>query len=273
MGNCIVEADIHNPLIMGILNITPDSFSDGDKYNHTESAVKHALGMIENGADIVDIGAESTRPGAKPVDSAMEVNKILPVLRELKKTCKTVISIDTYKSETAKAVLEIGVDIINDIYALQYDKEMVHVLRDYPETRVVLVHKIGTPENMQDNPVYDDVVADIIDFFEKRIEFCLVNGISANRLIIDPGIGFGKTFEHNIEIIKSIEVFKALGLPVLLGASRKSFMNYIYKSEPHDRLVGSLATTVVAFMKDVDIIRVHDVKEHNEMLKSLSWML
>ena len=302
-GNVDGDIDATNsPLIMGILNITSDSFSDGDKYYCTEDAVKHAMDMINNGADIIDIGAESTRPGAKPVDSATEISKLLPVLKELKSlmnehdsttpcplcsstetsplpspkgegVSRKLISIDTYKSQTAKAVLDIGIDIINDIYALQYDKEMVHVLRDYPQTKVVLVHKVGTPENMQDNPQYEDIIFEITDFFKERIDFCLANGISANRLIIDPGIGFGKTFEHNIEILKSLDEFKALGIPILLGASRKSFINQIYPSKPQDRLVGSLATTVVAFMKNIDIIRVHDVKEHNEMIKSLSWMV
>ena len=261
-----------SPIIMGILNITTDSFSDGNKYNDVEAAINHAMSMIDNGADIIDIGAESSRPGALPIDSTVELSKLLPVVNEIKKL-KTLISVDTYKSVTAKKVLETGIDIINDIYALRFDADMVHVLKDFPKSKIVLMHMLDTPSTMQNNPVYNDVVQDIINFLKERIDYCLANGISEDRIIIDPGIGFGKTFEHNICIIKNIEKFKDLKLPVLLGASRKSFINSIYESTPQDRLVGSLATTVVAFMKKIDIIRVHDVKEHTEMIKSLAMVI
>ena len=291
------------PLIMGILNITKDSFSDGSKYLNTDDAVQWALKMIEEGADIIDIGGESTRPGAEVINEEVEIERVMGVFKKLKIRCQEsqiplpLISIDTYKSKVARTALEAGADIINDVYALRYDDTMASVLQDFPESKIVLMHMQGTPATMQMNPFYEDVVSEITDFFEERINYCLNRGISKDRIILDPGIGFGKTFEHNITILKNMEKFHVFGLPVLLGASRKRFIgqmysignaflrsvdsqNQLYASEdterinalPTDRLIGSLASTMLAYLKKIDIIRVHDVKEHRELLDSLSWM-
>jgi len=266
---------------MGILNVTTDSFYDGAKYLDEEKAIQHAMQLINEGADIIDIGAESTRPGAEAISPEIEIERVEKIIKKLSKTIKTTskecpsnpkISIDTYKSEVARKAIEAGADMINDIYALRFDNTMINVLKDFPETKIVLMHLQGTPENMQINPCYKNVINEIIDFFKERIDFCLSKGVSEKRIIIDPGIGFGKTFEHNQKIFRNIELFHCFKLPILLGASRKSFINQIYESKPQERLIGSLASSVVAFMRNIDIIRVHDVKEHKQLIESLSWM-
>jgi len=254
------------PKIMGILNLTDDSFYDGGKHH---LPIEHGLQLISQGADIIDIGAESTRPGSQRIDPTEEIKRILPVLKELKKANIT-ISVDTYKAEVAQATIEAGADIINDIYALRYEPEMVAVLKANQRVKVVLMHMQGEPATMQDNPQYFDVISQIMAFFSERIAYCEQNGIAKERLILDPGIGFGKTAEHNIEIIRQLQEFTTFGIPVLLGASRKSFINSIYASSPDERLMGSLACTVVALLKNVDIIRVHDVQEHTQMLATLT---
>jgi len=253
------------PQIMGILNLTQDSFYDGGKHS---LPIEHGLKLISQGADIIDIGAESTRPGSQRIDPTEEIKRILPVLKELKKTNIT-ISVDTYKAEVAKVTIEAGADIINDIYALRFQPEMAKILKSNPHVKVVLMHMQGEPATMQENPQYFDVISQIMAFFSERIAFCEQNGIAKERLILDPGIGFGKTAEHNIEIIKELQEFTAFDLPVLLGASRKSFINSIYPSSPDERLTGSLACTVAAYLKGIDIIRVHDVLEHRQMIETL----
>jgi len=292
------------PLIMGILNITKDSFSDGNKFTDIDAATQHANKMVNEGAAIIDIGGESTRPQANAVDVDEEIKRVLPVISILRNsrqfksktentessfhtenadtslihktshnTNKPLISVDTYKSQVAKEAIKAGADIINDIYALRYDGSMVNVLKDFPHSKIILMHMQGTPNTMQLNPKYENVIKEILDFFKERIDYCLSNGISENRIIIDPGIGFGKTFEHNIIILKEIERFHCFNLPILLGASRKSFINHIYYSSPQERLVGSLASSVIACLKKIDIVRVHDVKEHRDLINSLFWML
>ena len=275
---------------MGILNITEDSFYDGKKYLEYNAAVTQAQNLIKDGAKIIDLGGESTKPGSTPVDSQIEINRIIPVLQALKTAPPPLswelgvgsgelgaggdieISIDTYKSTTARKALESGADIINDIYALRNDKELIYVLKDFPASKIVLMHLKGDPATMQDNPKYDDVINEIKDFFYERVDFCLSKGISHNRLILDPGIGFGKNYEHNITIIKNLEAFRTLNIPIMLGASRKSFINKIYKSTPSERLIGSLATTAMAGFAHLDYIRVHDVREHYELIESLYQM-
>jgi len=259
------------PVIMGILNITPDSFSDGDKFLNIDCAIRHADFMIESGAEIIDIGGESTRPGAKAVDVQIEISRVIPVIERLKGKCK--ISIDTYNSQTALKAVKAGAEVINDITALQYDPMMVKVLKDNIDIKIVLMHKKGNPADMQNNPKYDDLMEEIMSFFKERIDFCNKNGIKEDRIIIDPGIGFGKDFGHNITLLKNIEALKVFGLPILLGASRKSFINQIYPSSPEDRLMGSLATTALALIKKIDYIRVHDVQQHCQFIKSLTRML
>ncbi len=261
--------------IMGILNITPNSFYDGGKYLNLSDAVKRAEKMLEDGADIIDIGGESTRPGAEPVPEEEEIERVIPVIKELRKQLgdKFLISIDTYKSKVAKMALDEGADIVNDISGLGFDKNMVKVIAEY-DCPVVINHIKGKPQNMQKKVYYSDVVAEIIDYFERRIEYALENGVRKDRLIIDVGIGFGKYVEHNIEIIKRLREFKVLGLPQLIGISRKSFIGAILKNfmkgnneyPPEDRLFGTLGATAYAVFNGAHIIRTHDVRETKEFL-------
>ena len=255
--------------IMGILNVTPDSFSDGSKYLKTEDAVKRVLEMVEEGADIIDIGGESSRPGSKRVTYQEEYERVIPVIESIRKVSDIPISVDTYKADIARKAIEVGADIINDISALRFDEKMVDVLKENKDIPVILMHMKGTPEDMQKNPVYDDVVEEILEFFNDRINFCTKNGIEKERIIIDPGIGFGKRFEDNLEILKKLGEFRCFGLPVLLGASRKSFINSIYQSGPTQRLEGTLATTAKAFFAGIDIVRVHDVSQNKKLLDTL----
>lgn len=258
------------PQIAGILNLTPDSFFPASRFSNPEFAVNRALQIEKEGASIIDIGAESTRPGAEQIDLSEELSRAVPVLKTLKSLLKIPLSIDTYKAETAeKAILE-GTSIINDISALRFDPGMVKILKKHSRVKVILMHMKGTPQDMQVKPFYVDVIKEISEFFEERIDFCQASGISKKRIIIDPGIGFGKRFEDNIAILKNIEGFKKFGVPVMLGTSRKSFFDGVYPSDPEGRLLGTLATTAVAFYKKIDYIRVHDVLENSNFLKTLS---
>ncbi|MDP8204530.1 MAG: dihydropteroate synthase [Candidatus Tenebribacter mawsonii] len=252
--------------IMGILNVTPDSFSDSNNYFEVDVAVKRALEMISEGADIIDIGGESTRPGAKKISIENELERVIPIIIELRKHPDIIISIDTTKAKVAMEALKAGASIINDISALQYDTDMVNVLLNFPDVPIVLMHMQGTPQTMQENPHYEDVIEEILSFFKERINFCEKNGIKKERLVIDPGIGFGKRHEDNLTILKKISEFRCLGVPIMLGASRKSFIGRIYDSEASERLAGSLASTALAFQQDIEIIRIHDVKEQNNFL-------
>ena len=255
-------------IIMGTLNVTPDSFSDGGKFFSIDSAVNHAIVMEKEGADIIDIGGESTRPGAKPVSLDEEINRVIPVLEELVKKIKVPISIDTYKSKIAKKALEIGANMINDITALQGDKLLASIVADY-EVPICLMHMKGSPRNMQINPVYDDIVKEIISFLKKRAYYAISCNIKKENIIIDPGLGFGKRtgkgIEDNCEILKRLAELKKLGYPILVGASRKTFIGNICGVEKplpvNERLEGSLAAACIAVTNGADIIRVHDVKE------------
>jgi len=258
--------ELNETKIMGILNVTPDSFSDGNLYFDSSKAVKRALEMIAEGADIIDIGGESTRPGAQKVSAETEIKRVIPVIKKLRKISDIPISIDTTKAEVAKEALQTGASILNDISALQFDAGMIKVLQNFPEVPVILMHMQGTPDTMQDNPYYEDVIEEILSFFKERINFCVGNGILRDRIIIDPGIGFGKRQKDNLVILKKISEFKCLGVPVMLGASRKSFIGKIYESEVLERLSGSLASTAFAFQNDIEIIRVHDVIEQKNFL-------
>ncbi len=253
--------------IMGILNVTPDSFSDGNKFTNVEIAVQHAEKMVENGADFIDIGGESTRPNAPKIDAKTELKRVIPIIEKLPKTVP--ISIDTTKAIVARKAIEAGASIVNDISALCFDAKMVEVLQDFPKVSVVLMHMLGNPQNMQKNPVYTDVIDEILEFFSERIKFCEKNGILRDRIILDPGIGFGKMQIDNLQILKKIAEFKSLNLPIILGASRKSFIGKIDGSNCDERLAGSLATTALAFQNGIEIVRVHDVLEHKKMLKTL----
>ena len=255
--------------IMGVLNITPDSFSDGNKFIRVDKAVDHAIRMMEEGANIIDIGGESTRPGAEKVDIPTELERVIPVIEELRKQSDIPISIDTNKAEVASKAIQAGASIINDISALRFDEGMVKVLQKYPNVPIILMHMLGTPRTMQKKPSYEDTIDDIMEFFQERIDHCLSNKINKNRIILDPGIGFGKRQRDNLIILKKFFEFKSFGLPVLLGASRKSFIGKIYDSKPENRLEGSLAATALAFQNGIDIVRVHDVKQHKFFIQTL----
>jgi len=255
-------------IIMGVLNVTPDSFSDGGEHFSVDDAVKHAFSMEKNGADIIDIGGESTRPGATSISVKEEMDRIIPVIEQIIGEVSVPISIDTYKSEIAKNALDLGVDMINDISALQVDKNLAGIVAEY-EVPICLMHMKGNPKSMQINPVYDDVVKEIYDFLKERAEFAIFCNIKKENIIVDPGIGFGKRtggeIEDNCEILRRLYELKDLGFPIMIGASRKKFIvNVCGDDDPlpvSDRLEGSLAAACLAVANGADIVRVHDVKE------------
>ena len=261
-----------NCQIMGILNVTPDSFYDGGKYNSIEPALNHAKQMYEDGADIIDVGGESSRPGAQPITTEEEIVRVCPVIEKIAKEFPIKISIDTYKAEVAKAALQAGATMINDIGGLQHDLEMVTIAAKY-KAEIVIMHMKGSPENMQENPLYDNIIPDIYKFLEKSINLALQNGIKYDKIIIDPGIGFGKTLEDNYKILKHIKSFEGLNSRILIGLSRKSLIGNLYKNQnnqtPVDRLPGTIALNVYSMLMGASIIRVHDVKEHRLALDCL----
>lgn len=247
--------------VMGILNITPDSFSDGGLFFNAESAVKQALRMQEEGADIIDIGGESTRPGAEKISVKEEIRRIVPVIEALVKEVSVPISVDTYKSAVAEAAISAGTSIINDISGLRFDSKMA-VIAARHSVPVVIMHIKGTPKNMQQNPVYNALIPEIIDYLYGSIEIAREAGIPDNMIIIDPGIGFGKTVEHNLEIIRRLKEFEGFEKPVLLGPSRKAFIGKILGGLPvTERLEGTAAATAIGIFNGANIVRVHDVKE------------
>jgi len=247
-------------LVMGILNVTPDSFSDGGLYADFDAAVEHGVKMVEDGADVIDVGGESTRPNAPPVSIEDELDRVIPVIQELSSRISVPISIDTFKARIARAALDEGAVIVNDITGLA-DAEM----RELVAARMsptVLMHMQGTPQTMQENPTYDDVVSDIMAFLRERVEAAVEAGLPAEYLIIDPGIGFGKTMEHNLEILRKLADFRSLGLPILIGASRKAFIGKILEDLPaEERVFGTGATVALSIANGANIVRVHDVKE------------
>ncbi|MEK6766877.1 MAG: dihydropteroate synthase [Planctomycetota bacterium] len=260
-------------LVAGVLNVTPDSFHDGGKYNNLENALNRAREMIEDGADIIDIGGESTRPGSSYVSADEEIRRVMPIIKELSKETDIPISIDTYKAEVADEAIKAGAQIINDISGLQADNEMARVAAEN-NTPVIIMHIKGHPHDFPKDPVYADLVPEIISFLEKRIEYAVKSGIAHNNIIIDPGIGFGKRPEHNIEILRELNEFKCLNLPIMVGASRKSFISNVLElsddnniSQLDSRLVGTLVTLVIAVTKGANIVRVHDVKETVQVIK------
>jgi dihydropteroate synthase len=246
--------------IMGIINITPDSFYDGGKYNNSDDAVNRAIEMERSGASIIDIGGESTRPGSKPVPIEEEIQRVIPVIKKLSGILKIPISVDTTKSEVAEEALKNGAEIINDISGMTFDKKMQTVAAKYGAT-VLIMHIKGTPETMQDNPVYEDIVEEVIDFFLERIDEANRSGISNEKIILDPGIGFGKTMEDNYLLLGNLHRLKEIGFPVCVGLSRKSLIGKLY-NDAEDRLPATIALNAAAVLSGADIIRVHDVKEH-----------
>lgn len=244
--------------IMGILNVTPDSFSDGGLYLDTDKAVERSFEIEKEGADMIDIGGESTRPGALPLSPEEELSRVVPVIEKLKSRLRIPISIDTFKAEVAREAIKAGASIINDISGLRFDPEMVTVAAEY-DVPVVIMHIKGTPRDMQINPVYQDLIGEIRHFLEEGISIAQKAGVDDDMIIIDPGIGFGKTFEHNLEIINRLDEFRSLGMPILLGPSRKSFIGKILDLPPGDRLEGTAAAVAIGIIKGANIVRVHDV--------------
>lgn len=247
--------------IMGILNVTPDSFSDGGLYFSKSEAVRKAQEMIEAGADIIDIGGESTRPGSEPVSPEEETARTIPVIEALARDSRVPVSIDTYKADVARRALEAGASIVNDISGMRFDPEMPGVVSRY-KVPVVIMHVRGTPKDMQSNPVYEALIPEIMDYLRVSIRLALKFGIAEDRIIIDPGIGFGKTFDHNLEIIKNLREFSGLGKPLLIGPSRKAFIGSILGGAPaSERLEGTASAVAISIFNGANIIRVHDVRE------------
>ena len=259
------------PVLMGILNVTEDSFSDGAQFLDRELAVKHTEKMIAEGAEIIDMGAESTRPGSLPVPADIQIQRIIPILSYLKeKYPEVTFSVDTQKATVAEKAIEFGASIINDISALRTDLALADLLSAHPEVKVILMHMQGTPYTMQLNPVYKDVLKEINDFFQERIDFCLAKGILRENIMLDPGIGFGKNLEHNLTILGNLRTFKEFGLPLVVGASRKSFIDKISPSSPAQRIGGCLAAAFVSAYEEIDILRVHDVLLHRQFFAVLT---
>ncbi len=255
------------PCIMGILNITPDSFSDGGLYFDEKKAIEHAQRIVEEGADIIDIGGESTRPGSEPVPVEEEIRRTIPVIKTISKSLKIPISIDTYKSEVARRALDAGASMVNDISGLRFDPDMPKVVSEY-KVPVIIMHIKGRPKDMQQNPVYEALIPEIMDYLRISIRLASNFGIPENKIIIDPGIGFGKTFEHNLEIIKNLKEFTLLGKPIAVGVSRKAFIGKILGDvPPSERLEGAAAAVTISIFNGANIVRVHDVKEMARVAK------
>tara|TARA_B100000003_G_scaffold152099_1_gene137366 strand:- start:955 stop:1809 length:855 start_codon:yes stop_codon:yes gene_type:complete len=250
-----------NTLIMGILNVTPDSFSDGGLYYDPNQALRHAEALIADGADILDIGGESTRPGSLPISADIELERVIPVLKKIREfNSDILISIDTTKSSVAKCAVENGADIINDISSFSFDSKMLAIALEY-EAPLILMHMQGKPVDMQKNPHYNDIIKDIEEFFLEKIEISVNYGIKEDLIILDPGIGFGKSVSDNFIIISKLHKFAEMGHIILVGPSRKSFIGETLGLPVHDRLEGTLASIAISVMNGAKIVRVHDVKE------------
>jgi dihydropteroate synthase len=252
--------------VMGVLNVTPDSFSDGGLFLEAENAVEHGIAMAEEGADFIDIGGESTRPFSNPISTSEEIDRVVPVIETLAREVKVPISIDTRKGVVAREALKAGASIVNDISALRFDPALASVAVE-SGALIILMHMKGMPENMQKNPVYDDLIGEIRSFLEDAVQRAMKAGIREDLILIDPGVGFGKTFDHNLRILKELSSFLSLGKPVLVGTSNKAFIGEILNKKAHERLTGTMATVAVAAMNGAHVIRVHDVKEAVETVK------
>lgn len=250
---------------MGILNVTPDSFSDGGRFNKLQLATDHALKMKNDGADIIDIGGESTRPGALSVSIDEELDRVIPIIENIRKRSDIVISIDTYKSEVAGEALRAGANIINDISGLRFDEGMVELASE-SQVPIIVMHMLGTPQNMQNNPKYDNVMTVLALFFTERIDSLIKKGINNSSIIIDPGIGFGKTIDHNFTIIRELQMLSDLNCPILVGPSRKSFIGNTLNLPPEKRIEGTSAAVTASIMNGARIIRAHDVIEMNRVI-------
>jgi dihydropteroate synthase len=246
------------PAVMGVLNTTPDSFSDGGAFLEPAAALAHAEQMRSEGADLIDVGGESTRPGAQPVHAAEELRRVLPVLEVLGEAGRVPVSIDTSKAVVARAAIAAGAVFVNDVTALRGDPDMAGAVAD-AGTDVCLMHMRGDPRTMQDDPTYDDVVSEVKAFLEERLSFAVGEGIAEERIWLDPGIGFGKTLHHNLELLRRLDEIVAVGRPVVLGASRKRFLGLLTGRAEPDRVAGTVAANVIAFERGAHMFRVHDV--------------
>ena len=252
--------------LMGIVNVTPDSFSDGGRYFEPAQAISHGLKLVEEGADIIDVGGESTRPGARPVSGREEMERVIPVIRGLRRELSAPISVDTYKADVARAALDEGADMVNDISALRFDPAMAPLVAA-EKVPVVLMHMQGAPRTMQRRPHYRDVVEEVKEFLRDQIRYAVQSGVDLERIIIDPGIGFGKELEHNLALLRALPALADLGRPVLVGPSRKTFIGQILDLGPEERLEGSLAAAVAAVLGGASVIRTHDVKEARRAIR------
>jgi len=249
--------------VAGILNVTPDSFSDGGNFLKPEVALRHAERMIKEGADVIDVGGESTRPRSAPVNESEEIARVVPVISELLKRFDVVVSVDTYKTSVARAALDAGAHIINDVSALRFDPELADVASKYG-AGLILMHMKGTPATMQENPEYDDVMSEITDFLKKAIERARTGGVAFESIVVDPGIGFGKKLVHNLTILKNLSQLKSTLRPIMVGPSRKSFIGQILDLPVDQRLAGTLAAIVISVLSGASMVRVHDVREGRE---------
>ena len=253
------------PNILGVLNLTPDSFSDGGKFNTKNKGINHAIKLYKEGADLIDVGGESTRPGSKEVNKEDEWNRIKDILKSIVK--KIPISLDTRKSEIMKNGIKVGVKLINDVSGLSFDPETINILKKY-KIPFVIQHTLGTPENMQKNPKYKNELLDIYDFFEEKIKLLKSKGIKHNNIILDPGIGFGKKLKHNMNLIRNVSIFHSLGFPILVGNSRKRFIKDISKkNDSYTRIGGTISSSLYLMMQGVQILRIHDVNEVMQAIK------
>jgi dihydropteroate synthase len=253
------------PKLMGIVNVTPDSFSDGGHFTDVDAAVNHGLQLVEEGADILDIGGESTRPGATPVSLKEELARVLPVIEALKRQSSIPLSIDTTKAEVARQAISAGACIVNDISGLAWDPEMIPLCAE-TDAGIICMHILGTPRTMQNEPHYEDVVGEISQYFEARLQALEQARISRGRVVLDPGVGFGKTAEHNLEILSHVKEFRQLDRPVLIGHSRKRFLKALLGRPVEERLSGTVGVSVALAMQHADILRVHDVRAVRDAL-------
>ena len=255
--------------VMGVLNVTPDSFSDGGLYLQPAQAIKHAEEMLAEGADIIDVGGQSSRPGARPVPAEVEQERVIPVVREIVKRYGALVSVDTYRASIAAAALDVGAVLINDISAMRFDVHMAPLIARR-NAAVVLMHMQGTPATMQQAPTYRHVIDDLYRFFAARLQQAMQHGIARQRIVLDPGFGFGKTVGHNLELLRGLEHFQALGQPLLVGTSRKSFLGPLLQRQVWDRLEGTIASVIYAVSRGATLVRVHDVKPSVQAVRLLN---
>jgi len=257
---------LDRPFLMGVVNVTPDSFFDGGRYDDPQRAVEHALRLVEEGADLLDIGAESTRPGAVPVDEREECHRLIPVVAAVAKAVSVPISVDTSKAEVARAAIDAGAVMVNDVTALRGDGALVDVVAE-AGAGLVLMHMQGTPETMQKAPRYDDVVGEVAQFLTERARWAIAHGVARDRIVLDPGIGFGKTLQHNLDLLANLHAFVHLEFPVLVGPSRKGFIGQLTDQAVEARAWGTAAAVALAVEQGANILRVHDIGPMKDVVR------